>query len=264
MKNNCLITSVGRKVSLVRAFKNAGWVVTGQDLDINSIALGYCDYWTFNDFFDTEKYDLVVPTRDGEMLEFRKECPTVGPPLLLPNIKTIETCLDKFKFYKFCKENKFLTPKVYFVKPRISKSGKEVECVWQEMVEGEEYSIDLFADFDSNVINVVPRRRVKVISGESAVTVTVPLKPFLKQTLELTKKLGLVGHNTLQCFLTGSKIVWTDVNLRFGGASALGLAAGCRSPQYLLKIINGEKVAQEIGKYEVGLVGYSYTDWIYE
>ena len=246
MNNRVLITSVGRKVSLVKEFKKAGWYVIGQDKNPDSIALRFCD-----SCFDSP--DLIIPTRDEELFLYEGQFAT-------PELKTLETCTDKFKFYEWCKANGFNTPEVYFVKPRISKSGKEVECVWQEVIKGEEYSIDLFA-WGGKVISVVPRKRIKTANGESTITQTVKWEPLWLEAQAISQSLGLVGHNVLQCFLSNGKLVWTDVNCRYGGASVVGIRAGCQSPKWLLTIINGGTVEPCIGEYKVGLAGYSYTDW---
>ena len=253
MKNRVLITSVGRKVSLVKEFKKVGWYVLGQDIDPNAVALKFCDEATDYEPFAPSS-NLVIPTRDAELKLGSHGC----------SDETIGICTDKFKFYKWCKANGFNTPEVYFVKPRISSSGKETECVWQELLEGEEYSIDLFSDFSGNVISVVPRKRVKVLSGESYITTTVSHPILIEQSIELSSRLRLVGHNVMQTFMVNGAFLWTDVNLRFGGASIVAIKAGCKSPEWYLKLINGEKIEPCIGKYQVGLLGRSYSEWEFD
>lgn len=240
MKNRCLITSVGRKVSLVKAFQDAGWRVYGKDDDAQSIGLKMCD-----EVWIGQSVDLVIPTRDAE----------------LPDTEPYRTCVDKLKFYYWCKENGFKTPEVYFVKPRVSAAGKQTEVLWQELVSGEEYSVDVFCDFQGRVISVVPRKRVRIINGESSVSTTVKNGALLDAAIAISSKLNLIGHNVLQCFLYGTEIIWTDVNCRFGGASIIAIKAGCKSPEWLLKLINGEHVEPCIGDYKVWLTGMSHTDW---
>lgn len=251
MRNRVLISSVGRKVALVRAFKEAGWDITGNDADQCATALRECD--RFGSWYGD--IDLWVPTRDMEIIEAWNFNDWDYSP--------VELCTDKFKFYNWCKERGFKTAEVYFVKPRVSKSGKEVECVWQELLEGDEYSVDLFADFRSQVISVVPRLRLKTSAGESTVTQTVKNDALLQESIALSSALGLVGHNCLQGFWKNGQMIWTDVNCRFGGASIVAIKAGCKSPEWLLRLVNGESVRPVIGDYEVGLVGKSHSEWTF-
>jgi len=260
-KPRVLITSASRKVWLIRAFQQAGWHVIAQDADPDAVALRFADERQCDININAWDADLIVPTRDAELDEFlRLSNHNDWKRVLVPNKETIRICTDKLAFYKFCKEHGFKTPEVYFVKPRISQSGKETECVWQEFVEGDEYSVDLFSDFQGNVISVVPRKRLKVVSGESWVTMTVHSPLLLEHSVALASKLGLIGHNVLQCFVTNQEVFWTDVNCRFGGASLCAIKAGCNSPLWLRELIEGKKVKPRIGEYEIGLRMYRYTE----
>lgn len=228
----------------------------GQDIDPDAAALRFC-HETVKEVKDC-KFDLLVPTRDKDLLEYS------GSYKEIASRQTVETCVDKFRFYKFCKQHGFKSPEVYFVKPRVSKSGKETECVWQEFVEGKEYSVDLFSDFNGNVLSVVPRSRLKVINGESWVSQTFRDDKLVEEVIKLSRCLRLIGHNVLQCFHADIGYVWTDVNARFGGGSALAIKAGCKSPLWLKKIMDGKKVDPSIGEYEVGLKMLCYKESFYE
>lgn len=248
-------------MALVKAFKDAGWWVIAQDIDPYAAALKFADEIDTTDHIEKwEKAELIVPTRDAELREWAGKSPKV----LVPSPATVDICTDKYLFYKWCKENGFMTPEVYFVKPRISKSGKETECVWQECVDGEEYSVDLFSDFEGRVISAVPRTRARVINGESWVSVTVRQERILSESVELALRLRLIGHNVLQCFLVNGEPVWTDVNARFGGASELAIQAGLKSPLWLAMLLRGEEVKPRLGEYEVGLRMLSYKESVYE
>ena len=253
MKNRVLILSVSRKVSLVKAFKDAGWVVIGQDKDPNAVALKFCD--EIDDFQSEIKADLIIPTRDAELKQGSYRC----------SDETIDICIDKFKFYKWCKANGFQTPEVYFVKPRVSTSSKETECVWQEFIEGEEYSIDCYSSIiDGTPISIVPRKRLKVLSGESIQTITMANDMIIQSTMKLLISLGLKGVSCIQCFVLMDKIVYIDINARVGGASIVGLRAGCYFPSWMLQELNGEKVVPQIGNYKVGVMGRSFSDWTFD
>lgn len=105
------------------------------------------------------------------------------------------------------------------------------EAIIQEYVCDPECTIDLFADFYGRVISVVPRLRMRVVSGESFVSQTIKDYSLINQAIHLATQLKLVGHNTIQCFFSDRKEVkFIEVNPRFGGAANLGLL---REPQRL-------------------------------
>ena len=82
---------------------------------------------------------------------------------------------------------------------------------------------------------------------------------IINESMRLSERLGLVGHNTLQCFLCGEKVKWIEVNPRYGGGAGLGFEAGARTPLYLVKTIKGVKVESSIGDYDEGVTMLRYT-----
>lgn len=259
-KLKVLITSVSRKVSLVKAFKEAGWCVVAQDQNLDSPALYFAD-WRVQHVSPAIKVDLIVPTRDAELWDY--DTP------LKPRMSK-ELCFDRLAFNTHLKQLGFAVPHVYYVRPRTGSVTadfktlpKEEQLLWQEFVNADEYSIDVFATFEGDVISVVPRRRVKIVGGEAWVSVTVENSAILNGALELSRKLGLIGHNVLQCFLVDGSPIWLEVNCRFGGASALAIHAGCKSPEWLAKLVRGERVKPCIGEYKVGVKMLRYTEDIF-
>lgn len=135
MKINILITSVSRKVWLVKAFKDAlrqegigGKVIS---TDINNLSAGlYVSNRHYlvppssdQNFIPTilgickkENIKLLIPTRDGELLLFAKnkeKFEQQGTHVIVSNPEIIEICNDKYKFYQFLTENNIPTPKTY-------------------------------------------------------------------------------------------------------------------------------------------------------
>jgi carbamoyl-phosphate synthase large subunit len=264
VKNSVFITCVGRKVSLVKAFKDAGWYVYGADSDRSAAALRFCDQEAYTDSVIDElsvpPWDLVVPTRDGELLNYAGQ----GMKAMCASRETIEICRNKLMMGKVLEDAGLKTPKVLFCKPQDGAGSRNSMMMYQEFINGEEYSVDLFADFSGTVISVVPRRRLKVLSGESSVTETCKNSALIAEAIKLSSVLKLIGHSVLQCFVSGGNIIWTDVNCRFGGASIVAIKAGCLSPLWMKELINGYNVKPCIGDYKVGLIGRSYTEWDFD
>lgn len=240
-----------------------------------------------------EQIRVIVPSRDEELpvfAEARERFETRGVRVIVPSSQTLSICQDKLAFVRFCREHGFGIPHTYdidqrynarfplFVKPRFGKGGKGAQRVlnnaelnalngessdWvvQEYIDCPEYTIDLFSDFDSRVVSVVPRLRILVVGGESYVSRTSKKEEHLiSEAARLALELRLVGHNTIQCFWDGVQMKFIEVNPRFGGGAALGFAAGADTPVMLLRLVAGDALPSRIGEYEADLVMLRFTE----
>lgn len=316
MEVNVLITSVSRKVWLVKAFKDAlrhegidGKVISA---DINSLsaALYVSDKYYIVPRSDDPKFipkileickdeniKLIIPTSDKELLLFaenKKLFEDKGIKVVVSQPEVIETCRDKYKFYRFLREKNILTPETYtlkdidvnslefplFIKPRFGSGSSNInkinnekefsffvdyikEPVIQEFIVGKEYTVDVFSDFEGNLISITPRERIEIVSGESYKGRTIGDKEIIAQTKKLIKQLRTIGHVTVQCIKKDNDIYFIEINPRFGGGAALGFAAGSNTPQLLIKLIIGKKVESQIGKFKENLIMLRYTEDIF-
>jgi carbamoyl-phosphate synthase large subunit len=208
-----------------------------------------------------------------------------GATVMVATPGVIELCQDKRAFTAHCRTYGFAAPETLadpanarfplFARPRRGAGGCGAGRVddaralaalqpfddWlvQALVEAPEYTLDLFADFSGRVLSVVPRRRLRVVAGESVVGETVEAPILIDRAARLAASLGLVGHNTLQCFWEGGEPLWIEVNPRFGGGAALSFAAGADTPALLLRLIAGQTVEPRVGDYERGLRLFRYS-----
>ena len=113
----------------------------------------------------------------------------------------------------------------------------------QEFVEGIEYTVDVFADLDGNPRCAVPRERHEVRAGEVSKSQTLRHKGIIEQSCRLVKELaGCRGPITIQCFLTpDGRIVFIEINPRFGGGVPLSIHAGADSPRWLMELLVGRR-----------------------
>lgn len=245
------------------------------------------------DFCKKEDIKLIIPTRDEELILFsknKKQFDKIGVKIMVCDVEAIEICQDKDKFINFCLNNSFDVPKTFnnadlisendfplFLKPVIGKSGlntfkvenfdelteilnKENDFIIQEFIDSPEYTIDLFADFDGNVISVIPRQRVQVWGGESLVTKTIKNDKIISETVKLSQCLNLKGHNTIQCFSDGNFVKFIEINPRFGGAASISFEAGGNSAEFLVKLLNGKKLTPQIGEFKDNFISLRFVE----
>ncbi|MEO5360139.1 MAG: ATP-grasp domain-containing protein [Nitrospirota bacterium] len=245
------------------------------------------------------KIKLIVPTRDEELPVFAaakdKFC-SIGTTVMVSPPETITICQDKRLFVNYCLFHGIGIPRCYnispdgviadcisypvFVKPRFGKGSaktaradnedalryllkSEPEAIVAEYVRADEYTIDVFADFAGQVISVVPRLRLGVFGGESFIGKTVNNPVLIDAAARFSRILGLIGHNTIQCFLDDGEVKFIEINPRYGGGASLGIAAGADTPRFLIKLLKGEQLAPVIGQFKDGLHMLRYTQDIY-
>ena len=236
---------------------------------------------------------LLIPTRDEELPVFasrRKSMAERGVTVMVAAPEVIQTCQDKLQFIRFCQANGFGVPETFdlrvafdrlpyplFVKDRFGKGSRNAQVVQsteqlknllarlpdpviQELIVAPEFTIDLMADFSGQVLSAVARVRDRIVAGESFVGHTSKEPLVISESIRLAQALGLVGHNTLQCFLHDQQVKFIEVNPRYGGAANLGFAAGVLTPLHLVRLVSGKPVQPNVGEYKEGLTMLRYTE----
>jgi carbamoyl-phosphate synthase large subunit len=85
----------------------------------------------------------------------------------------------------------------------------------------------------------------------------------MDESARLARALGLIGHNTIQCFSGEGGVRFIEVNPRFGGAAALSIEAGADTPRWLIKLVKGEPLAPRIGDFTDALMMLRYTEDVF-
>jgi len=233
---------------------------------------------------------LIIPTRDGElqlMADHKEQFAALGTKILVPSPESTRICLNKREFANFLVKYGYSPiPETdvmdfpLFVRPVTGSAGIGTCRVLNEnqlndimsggdflvhpFIDADEYSLDLLMDFDGNALQVVCRKRIHVVSGESKVSRVISMPVLEQWAMEIGELLGLVGHNVLQAFHsdeTGPLII--EANARFGGASNLSIAAGLDSVRRIIGMHIGDPVALANRQIEIGLTMYRYSKDIF-
>lgn len=234
---------------------------------------GYLD--SLIEICNAEEIDLVVPTIDTELpplaryreaIERRTEA-----RVLVSSEAAITICRDKTKTHQFLLANGFGAPRLIsteqltrgvieyplFVKPLGGSSSinafkvnsaRELEFflhyvpdpMVQECVEGDEYSIDVFSDFDGRVVTAVPRLRLATRSGEVSKGRVVKDRELIDDARRMVTELGIVGQSTIQGIRSGEGTKYLEINPRFGGGAPMSIRAGADSCEHLFRLMMGE------------------------
>ncbi len=139
-------------------------------------------------------------------------------------------------------------------------------AICQELVEGAEYTCDVYVDFSMKVRCVVPRKRIEVRAGEVSKGQVVKNARIMSEAVTLVEKLGAgPGVITLQLFLTGNgKVKYIEINPRFGGGVPLSIKAGANFPKWILQELAGRKpnIRPDGFKYNLIMLRYDSEVWL--
>jgi carbamoyl-phosphate synthase large subunit len=129
--------------------------------------------------------------------------------------------------------------------------------IYQEFLEGREYTVDILCDRQSDLVVCSPRLRLSVKAGQSVKgrTARVPRLEELARTI--CKELGMVGPCNLQFFETGGDHVFLELNPRFpAGGLILTVAAGANIPFLALKLMLDHPVARPVVRSGLTMLRY--------
>ncbi|MHC3472652.1 ATP-grasp domain-containing protein [Streptomyces sp. 7R007] len=191
----------------------------------------------------------------------------------IPSPETVRICSDKAEFANhLARDSRFRTPVSYsvddvksdfpatgiFAKKRAGSGGadsmicssrqeldawlsRNPDGLLQEVLTGQEFSADcLYTGLDLPL--VVPRRRLRTRSGMSTVTETFHDASLERLIADLVQELQVVGPSCVQGFLQPDGVVFTEVNVRFGGGCAAAFWGTTHLvEQYLSLLTTGER-----------------------
>ena len=235
------------------------------------------------EFCVSEKVSALIPL-SNKSIEFlashRAELGKPGCRLWIPENRAIEICHDKWKLHEFLEWEGFNTPKTFLpeteetslpfpliAKPRRGEGSKNLfvletrgdwdfyrvknpHHVFQQQIDGKEFSVDGFFDQQGLPQMIVPRERLAVRDGEVMISRINMDSAIIESVESLGTKLGLIGPCTIQVIREESgEFYFTDVNLRFGSGYVHTISAGGNVPLMMFKELAGE--ALESGRPEI-------------
>jgi len=221
-----------------------------------------------------EKYNVkyIIPSNDHELRVLSENINQLLSKGIYLNGFSTHTInfLNKVETTYIFNKNNILTPKRYnknniefplvvrknemgngkkFV--HIVNSNSEFELLPKDEIEtailtqyvgGNEFTIDVVCDLDSNVYSVVPRLRREVIGGMVSFAEIVKNENVISATKELASKLKLTGINCVQCIVKDKECYFIEVNPRPGSGMDLTTNSGVNMPQMWLDLLNKKHV----------------------
>jgi FMN phosphatase YigB (HAD superfamily)/glutathione synthase/RimK-type ligase-like ATP-grasp enzyme len=234
-----------------------------------------------------EKIDMVIPTIDIDLLllaEHRDMFLAHGTTVLISDKETIRICRDKritAEFFQKC------DLKVPFTVDNICKYHGEYPCfikpvdgssstnaykvntkddlilyssiidnyIVQPYIKGTEYTVDVFCDYEGNIICITPRLRLQVRGGEVIKTEIVKDQKIIRECISIVRELRPMGPLTIQLIRQNdtNDDYFIEINPRFGGGVTSSISAGANSIKALLELMQDSYTKQTLEAQE-GLI----------
>lgn len=273
---NVLITGAGSPgaVGIIQYLKRFYGVI-GVDMDMNATGRKFCDNFYIvppaknKEFIPAllkicleEKVRIVFPKVTAELLklaEAKKQFQEIGTTILISEKSVILTANNKYLLYKKMEKCGMLVPKFFLAehgfcsKPVVGSGGDNFKIyegkkvLVMEYLSGDEYSVDILADY-GEALTVVPRVREKVKAGVSVEGTVVIDKEIIELSKKIVKILKLHGIVGLQFRRDKNfKPVLLECNPRIQGTIMLSEASGANLFQNAVNLALGnEIIAPEI------------------
>ena len=262
MKTKILISAANGIImnSLIKILKKNFYIV-GVDNQPYGNAPNICDEFYLSPKGDDTKFltflkkigkkiDFIFLFVDEEILLINRNINKLGnirKKIILSESKTLEICLNKLKFHKFCIENQFNTPQLMFNKNMIAKPiygrgskniyrvntyddfkifKKKKNYLVQKYISGKEYTVDCLFRENGELIFALTRMRM-VSRGVSIVGKIVKDRAILLKVEEISKKLKFFGPINFQFIKDRYNKIWfLEVNPRLSGSIEFSIRAG--------------------------------------
>jgi carbamoyl-phosphate synthase large subunit len=243
---------------------------------------------------ERNQIDLLIPTVDVELLPIarhRAEFEAIGMKIPLSSVETLGLCRDKYQLLDRC-EDTGLTPSFTlltentattafnfpcFAKPRKGAGSQGVVTIQnlkeldllpkdssylvQELLPGDEYSVDVYIHSNGYPLAAVPRLRMKIDSGIAVACQTKQDPAIAEMALKIAEKAGITYVANIQ-FKADAKgeFKLLEINPRFPGTLPLTAAAGIDIPKLLIKDILGQPLGTSVLPFKELMVVRYWTE----
>lgn len=240
------------------------------------------------------KVDLLIPTVDAELAplaDVRDLLREYGTRMLVCEPEVLRLCRDKYALLGHCKgvvpvpeylllnEENVEQPTNFplFAKPRIGAGSRGLVVVReregllalprdesylvQELLPGDEYSVDVYVRGDGAVIAAVPRLRMKTDSGIAITARTVKLDEAVDLAVKVARHVGLRYVANIQVKRSADGVLkLLEINPRFPGTMPLTMAAGIDLPALMVAEAAGETLPDRMTPFEERMVVRYWTE----
>lgn len=136
-----------------------------------------------------------------------------------------------------------------------SQQAIEKSIIIQEKIDGEEYGMDIFNDFNGNLLSIVSKKKIAMRAGETDSAEIIYNEDLLQIGEKLSQTSKHIGNLDVDCFLVKNKFYILEMNCRFGGQYPFSHLAGINFPKAIIQMLQQKKVSQTLLIPQIGTKG---------
>ena len=243
-------------------FASVGKIIIGKLWSDNNV------YFDLKKIIDEMHISLVIANVDPATIVLANLCkmfPELG--IIATDLDTCKLFIDKQVVYEKCLQYGVPTIPLskdnfpIFAKPKKGSASKgtfliknnaeknhilsiinENDYIFQEFIDGTEYTVDAYISKKGEYIGAVPRVRNDVTSGESTTATIIEDDEIIDKAKYIFSVFDLFGPITLQFIRKEKDLYFLEINPRFGGGVIASIEAGFDIPKLMLQDYLGENI----------------------
>ena len=126
--------------------------------------------------------------------------------------------------------------------------------VVQEMIDAQEYGLDVFNDLNGDFITVIAKKKIAMRAGETDIAEIVDNKPFWHIGETLSNNLKHIANLDVDCFMNKNGIIYVlELNCRFGGQYPFSHLSGVNFPKQITEWLKGNPTSSLYITPQIGI-----------
>lgn len=193
--------------------------------------------------------DKVIQALDSGELQY----PVIVKPRFGCGSIAMSVAEDEMALLYYFRRNTRTISRSYL---RFESDAVEEKILYQQMLLGQEYAVDIINDLDGNFRNAIAKKKVAMRAGETDIAQLVDEPEILREAERLGRLTGHIANMDCDMFLVDGVPYVLEMNARFGGGYPFSHMGGCNLPKALVHWCRGEQVPDAWLQAETGTMGY--------
>lgn len=139
---------------------------------------------------------------------------------------------------------------------KYESAAAQEKIIYQEMLSGREYGVDIINDLYGNNRCVNIRKKIAMRSGETDIAELVDNNEIRNTAERLGKLTKHIANMDCDFFMVDGQPYVIEMNARFGGGYPFSHMGGCNLPKAIIEWVKGNEIPNEMLVSETGILGY--------